>query len=148
MNLRIIFKVQAIILLINAIGGLFLTTLFLQQAGWNVTPNLITLGQFVGTTFLVFAIWSWRFPDVATENLKSTGMLVAIGNLLFLLIILACIILGGSNFISNYLFRFSFLSLKLLLIPLFILFTSPISSHAISLFAHNSGLKPKAKIKK
>ncbi len=95
MNLRIIFKVQAIILLINAIGGLFLTTLFLQQAGWNVTPNLITLGQFVGTTFLVFAIWSWRFPDVATENLKSIGMLVAIGNLLFLLIILFHIVTGA-----------------------------------------------------
>ena len=33
-------------------------------------------------------------------------------------------------------------------IPLFLLFTSPISSHAISLFAYESGLKPKAKIKK
>ena len=53
-------------------------------------------------------------------------------------VILALIIYSG----------FSFLSLKLMLIPLFILFTSPISSHAISLFAHESGLKPKAKIKK
>jgi len=43
---------------------------------------------------------------------------------------------------------FSIISLKLLLIPLFLLFTSPVSGHAIALFAHESGLKPKAKIKK
>ena len=95
MNLRTIFKAQAVVLLINAIGGLFLTTLFLEQAGWNVTPNLITLGQFVGTTFLVFAIWSWRFPDVAAENLKSIGMLVALGNVLFIIIILFHILTGA-----------------------------------------------------
>ena len=95
MNLKTIFKAQAIILLINAVGGIFLTKLFLEQAGWSVTPNLITLGQFVGTTFLVFAIWSWRFPDVAAENLKSIGMLVAIGNVLFILIILFHIVTGA-----------------------------------------------------
>ena len=48
MNLRTVFKAQGIILLLNAIGGLFLTSTFLSQAGWEVTPDLITLGQFTG----------------------------------------------------------------------------------------------------
>ena len=43
MNLRTVFKAQGIILLLNAIGGLFLTSTFLSQAGWEVTPDLITL---------------------------------------------------------------------------------------------------------
>jgi len=43
---------------------------------------------------------------------------------------------------------FSLLSLKLLLIPLFLIFTSPVTGHAIALFAHESGYKPKGKNKK
>ena len=88
MNLRTIFKAQAIILLINGLGSLFLTSVFIQQAGWTPTADLITIGQFLGVVFIVNGIWSWRFPDIAEENLKSIGMLFAIGGLLFTLIIL------------------------------------------------------------
>ncbi|MDA0968545.1 MAG: hypothetical protein O2935_04305 [Proteobacteria bacterium] len=56
MNLRTVFKVQSIVLFLNAIGGLFLTSAFLEAAGWEVTDDLITLGQFSGMTFLVFSI--------------------------------------------------------------------------------------------
>ena len=41
MNLRTVFKAQGVILLLNAIGGLFLTSTFLSQAGWEVTPDLV-----------------------------------------------------------------------------------------------------------
>ena len=87
MNLRTIFKAQSIVLFINAIGGLFLTSAFLGAAGWEITPDLITLGQFTGMTFLVFAIWAWRLPDVASDSIKSIGILFAIGGLLFLSLI-------------------------------------------------------------
>ena len=95
MNLNTIFKAQAVILFINGVGGIFLTTFFLQQAGWTITPDLITLGQFLGMVFLVLAIWSWRFPDVASENIKSLGMLVALGNALLVLMILYHIFTGA-----------------------------------------------------
>ena len=87
MNLRNIFKAQSIVLIINAIGGLFLTATFFSAAGWEITPDLIALGQFVGMTFLVIAIWSWRIPDVVGDSLKSMGMLFAIGGLLWTLMI-------------------------------------------------------------
>ena len=70
MNLRTIFKAQAVILLINGLGSLFLTSVFIQQAGWTPTADLITIGQFLGVVFIVNGIWSWRFPDIAAENLK------------------------------------------------------------------------------
>ena len=95
MNLRTIFKAQAIVLVINAIGGLFLTTTFLGSAGWDVTADLITLGQFVGMTFLVIAIWSWRIPDVAGDSLKSFGILFAIGGILWTIMILYHIVVGA-----------------------------------------------------
>ena len=95
MNLRIIFKAQAIILLINGLGSLFLTSVFIQQAGWTPTADLITIGQFLGVVFIVNGIWSWRFPDVAAESIKSIGMLFALGGLLFTAIILFHIITGA-----------------------------------------------------
>lgn len=95
MNLNIIFKGQAVVLFINAIGGIFLTTAFLGAAGWDVTPDLITLGQFLGMTFFVIGIWSWRIPDVVGDSVKSMGMLFALGGLLWTLMIGFHIITGA-----------------------------------------------------
>ena len=95
MNLRTIFKAQAVILLINGLGSLFLTSVFIQQAGWTPTADLITIGQFLGVVFIVNGIWSWRFPDVAGESIKSIGMLFALGGLLFTAIILFHIVTGA-----------------------------------------------------
>ena len=103
MSLRIIFKVQAIVLLINAILSLFLTATFLSKAGWSITPDMITLGQFLGMTFLVLSLWSWRMPDVAGDALKSIGMLFAIGSLLWTIIIGFHIITGQVAGLTAYL---------------------------------------------
>ena len=102
MSLRTIFKAQAIVLLLNAIGGLFLTATFLSNAGWAITADLITLGQFLGMTFLVLSIWSWRLPDVAGDALKSIGMLFAIGGLLWTIIIAFHIITGQVAGLTAY----------------------------------------------
>ena len=95
MNLRIVFKAQSIILLLNAIGGLFLTSTFLSQANFSVTADLITLGQFMGMTFLIISIWSWRIPEIAGNAFNSMGKLFAIGGGLWTLIILYHIIVGA-----------------------------------------------------
>ena len=103
MSLRTIFKAQAVVLLLNAIGGLFLTTIFLTNAGWiEPSDDLITLGQFMGMTFLVLSIWSWRLPDVAADALKSIGMLFAIGGLLWTIIIGFHIITGQVAGLTAY----------------------------------------------
>ena len=97
MNLKTIFRAQSIVLIINAIGGLFLTSTFLESANFDVTRDLITLGQFLGMTFLVIAIWCWRIPDIAGDAFKSLGMLFAIGGALWTLIIGYHIIIGAAS---------------------------------------------------
>ena len=90
---------------------------------------------FLGCFFILSgSIGLIKLPDVFSR-IHAAGLIDTLGTGF---VILSLIIYSG----------FSFLSLKLLLIPLFILFTSPIYSHAISLFAYESGLKTKAKIKK
>ena len=96
MNLNLIFKAQGIVLIINGLGSLFFGSLWISQGtGWESTSDLITFGQFVGVVLLVNGIWSWRFPDIASENLKSIGMLFALGGLLFTAIILFHILTGA-----------------------------------------------------
>lgn len=90
---------------------------------------------FLGCFFILSgSIGLIKLPDVFSR-IHAAGLIDTLGTGF---VILALIIYSG----------FSLVSLKLFLIPLFILFTSPISSHAISLFAYESGHKPKAKNKK
>ena len=63
MNLRTIFKVQGIILAINGLAGIFAGTAFFSAAGWEVTADMLTLGQIFGLTLLIIGIWAWRIPD-------------------------------------------------------------------------------------
>ena len=62
---------------LNAIGGLFLTSAFLGAAGWEVTDDLITLGQFSGMTFLVLAQFGhgdFQMLQVSQLNLLACFM--------------------------------------------------------------------------
>ena len=102
MNLRNIFKGYAVLGILNAIGGLFFTASFLGSAGWTPTPELITLGQFMGMTFLIIAIWSWRIPDIVGDALNSMGMLWARGGLLWVVIIAFHIITGAAAGATAY----------------------------------------------
>ena len=90
---------------------------------------------FLGCFFILSgSIGLIKLPDVFSR-IHAAGLIDTLGTGF---VILALIIYSG----------FSLVSLKLFLIPLFILFTSPISSHAISLFAYESGHKTKKKNKK
>ena len=102
MNLRTVFKAQSIVLFINAIGGLFLTSTFLTQANFQLTGDLITLGQFLGMTFLILSIWCWRIPDIAGDSFNSLGRLFALGGALWTLIILYHIVIGAASGATAY----------------------------------------------
>ena len=56
MSVKLIFKIQAIINLINGLGALFLTQFFLEQANFEVTADISTLAEFIGVTFLILAL--------------------------------------------------------------------------------------------
>ena len=78
MNLKTVFRIGAIILLINSLGGLFATNMFMEAANFTVSPSLLTIGQFLGVTFLILALIAWRTADLAKDALPAFGQLYAI----------------------------------------------------------------------
>jgi len=97
MNLKIVFRIGAVLLLLNGLGALFATSTFMEAANFTMSPSLSTLGQFVGMTFLFLAILSWRIPDVAGEALASFGKLFAIGQGMWVVIIGYHVISGQAS---------------------------------------------------
>ena len=94
MSVKLVFKIQAIINLINGLGALFLTQFFLEQANFEITADISTLAEFIGVTFLILALISWRIPDIAGTAINSFGKLYALGGLLWVLIVGYHILMG------------------------------------------------------
>ena len=87
MNLKLVFRIAAVILVINGLGMLLMTSTFITQANITPTPDLITFGQFMGVTFLFLALLAWRIPDIAGDAVSSLGQLFGIGYALWFLIV-------------------------------------------------------------
>ena len=87
MNLKLIFRISAVIALINGLGSLFATSMFFEMANLTISPSLITLGQFIGVTMLFLALVQWRIPDIAGDALSSLGQLFGIGYAMWFLIV-------------------------------------------------------------
>ena len=87
MNLKLVFRISAVFAAFNALGLLFMASTFFEMAKITPTPDLITLGQFLGVTVLFLALVEWRIPDIAGDALSSLGQLWAIGNVLWFLIV-------------------------------------------------------------
>ena len=90
----------------------------------------------IGAFFVVVgAIGIWRFPDFYSR-LHGAGVTDTLGAelIIFGLILQTPVHLDG---LAVYL-----ISAKLLIIGLFLFFTSPTSTHAIANAAHTAGLKP------
>ena len=87
MNLKIVFRIGAVVFLINALGLLFSTGTFFEMANLTMSPSLLTVGQFMGVTFLILALLYWRTPDLAGQGIASFGQLFIIFHGLWVLII-------------------------------------------------------------
>ena len=87
MNLKLVFRIAAVVAAINGLGLLFMGGTFFAMANLTPTPDLLTLGQFTGVTFLFLALLQWRIPDIAGDAFSSLGQLFAIGNAMWFLII-------------------------------------------------------------
>ena len=92
----------AVIAAINALGLLFMPTTFFEMANLAVSPEVITLGQFIGVTILFIAILQWRIPDIAGDALSSLGQLFGIGNVLWALIVIYHIMTGQAGGTTGY----------------------------------------------
>ena len=102
MDLKLVFRIAAVIAAINGLGMLIMTSTFIAMANITPTPDLITLGQFMGVTFLFLAIVEWRIPDIAGDSTSSLGQLWAIGNVLWFLIVGYHIMTGQAGGATAY----------------------------------------------
>ena len=102
MNLKLVFRIAAVIGVINGLGLLFMGNTFFAMANLTPTPDLITLGQFTGVTFLFLSLLQWRIPDIAGDAFSSLGQLFGIGYAMWFLIVGFHIMTGQAGGATAY----------------------------------------------
>ena len=102
MNLKLVFRISAIIAAINGLSLLFMATTFFEMANFTVTADLITAGQFIGVTFLFLALLQWRIPDIAGDGFSSLGQLFAIGHAMWFLVVGFHIMTGQAGGVTAF----------------------------------------------
>ena len=102
MNLKLVFRIAAVVAAINGLGLLFMTTTFFTMANLTVSPSMITVGQFTGVTVLFLALLQWRIPDIAGDAFSSLGQLFGIGYAMWFLIIGYHIMTGQAGGATAY----------------------------------------------
>ena len=102
MNLKLVFRIAAVIAAINALGLLFMTDTFFAMANLSISAELITVGQFTGVTILFIALLQWRIPDIAGDAFSSLGQLFAIGYAMWFLIVGYHIMTGQAGGATAY----------------------------------------------
>ena len=102
MDLKLVFRIAAVVAALNGLGLLFMGGTFFAMANVTPTPDLITVGQFLGVTILFLALLEWRIPDIAGDALSSLGQLFGIGNVLWFLIVGYHIMSGKAGGATGY----------------------------------------------
>ena len=102
MNLKLVFRISAVIALINGLGSLFMTATFFEMANMTITPSLITCGEFIGVTMLFLALLQWRIPDIAGDAFSCLGQLFGIGYAMWFLIVGYHIMTGAASGATAY----------------------------------------------
>ena len=102
MSLKLVFRISAVISAINGLGMLLMTSTFIAMANITPTPDLTTLGQFMGVTFLFLALLTWRIPDIAGDAVSSLGQLFGIGYAMWFLIVGYHIMTGQAGGATAY----------------------------------------------
>ena len=102
MDLKLVFRIAAVVAALNGLGLLFMGGTFFAMANVTPTPDLITVGQFLGVTILFLALLEWRIPDIAGDALSSLGQLFGIGNVLWFLIVGYHIMTGQAGGATAY----------------------------------------------
>ena len=114
MNLKLVFRISAIVSLINGVGLLFMTATFFEMANLTMSPSLFTVGQFLGVTVLFLALVQWRIPDMAGDATVSLGQLWGIGQVLWLIIVGYHIMTGQAGGSTAYINAVLFIIFALL----------------------------------
>ena len=97
MNLKNIFKIGAVIMTINGISLIFTTAMFMEMANMEMSPSLLTIGQFMGVTFLAMALIAWKTADLANDALPAFGQVYAIAQVMWVAIIGYHVAIGAAS---------------------------------------------------
>jgi hypothetical protein len=79
-----------------------MTSTFIAMANITPTSDLITLGQFMGVTFVFLSLLQWRIPDIAGDAVSSLGQLFGIGYAMWFLIVGYHIMTGAASGATAY----------------------------------------------
>ena len=94
MSLTLVFRIFSAILFLNFVGVAFVPELWLKQANFSTTPDMITLGQAFGVSFLVFSFIGFRIQAIAGKALPEFGKVFSIVSLFFVQLISFHLITG------------------------------------------------------
>ena len=85
MSLTLIFRIFSAILFLNFVGVAFVPELWLKQANFSTTPDMITLGQAFGVSLLGFSFIGFRIPAIAGPTATVNLLLNVVFSILFYL---------------------------------------------------------------
>ena len=102
MNLKNIFQIGAVVMMINGLGALFATDIFMRAEGFEMSTSLLTLGQFMGVTFLAMSLIAWKTADLANDALPAFGQVYALTQVMWVAIIGYHIAIGSASGLTAY----------------------------------------------
>ena len=85
MSTKILFKIQAIIFLINGLAQLFVTKRYFELASIEVNPGCYAIGQCLGVILIFFSILTWKTADFGGKSLNKFAKIYAIGALMWMI---------------------------------------------------------------
>ena len=68
---------------INGLSLIFSTAMFMEMESMEMSPSLLTIGQFMGVTFLAMALIAWKTADLANDALPAFGQVYAIAQVMW-----------------------------------------------------------------
>ncbi|MBH30380.1 MAG: hypothetical protein CMG71_00120 [Candidatus Marinimicrobia bacterium] len=99
MTLTHVFRAQSVFMGIWALISLFAPKLAFEPAGWEVTQDIESVGQYLGLCMLGFSVIFWLMPTWAGDNLKQPAMIMGVYiNILFLALGIFHFVTDAANF--------------------------------------------------
>ena len=99
MTLTHVFKAQAIFSWLWVVMIWAAPEMAIQGTGWELTPNIQSMFQFISVLFLMVGVIHWMLPTWVGDNLKQVGMVAGVGlNALLLAITMYHVSTEAANF--------------------------------------------------
>ena len=86
LTLSLVFRVMGVFMGLWGVGMWLAPETLTVNWDWELTNEMSTMMQFMGTTMIGFGVIHWQMPTWAGDNLKIAGMTFAIIHTVFLVL--------------------------------------------------------------